>query len=90
MVKEKQKPVNEEFGLIDSVRELILFNDETNSFDFVIETLIEVCEHEKLQAEQCAYIAHYTGKCGVKSGVVGELKPKFDEMTRRGLTVSID
>jgi ATP-dependent Clp protease adaptor protein ClpS len=90
MVKEKQKPVIEEHVVIDSSRELILFNDETNSFDFVIQSLIDVCDHEQLQAEQCTYIAHYRGKCPVKSGMFGELKPKFEEMTRRGLTVSID
>ena len=90
MVKQKQKPVEEEHGQAGSEKELILFNDETNTFDFVIQTLIDVCEHEQLQAEQCAYIAHYKGKCSVKSGFLGELKPKFEEMTRRGLTVSID
>ena len=90
MVKEKQKPAGEEHGLVDSSRELILFNDETNTFDFVIQTLIDVCDHERLQAEQCAYVAHYKGKCAVKSGFLGELQPKFEEMTRRGLTVSID
>ena len=90
MVKQKQKPVGQEHGLVDSRRELILFNDETNSFDFVIQTLIDICDHEQLQAEQCTYIAHYKGKCAVKSGSFGELKPKFEEMTRRGLTVSID
>ncbi len=90
MVKQKQKPAGEEHRLIDSSRELILFNDETNTFDFVIQTLIDVCDHEHLQAEQCAYIAHFKGKCPVKSGVLGELKPRFEEMTRRGLTVSID
>jgi len=90
VVKQKQKPVGEEHGLVDSSRELILFNDETNTFDFVIQTLIDICDHERLQAEQCAYIAHYRGKCAVKSGLIDELKPKFEEMTRRGLTVSID
>ena len=69
---------------------LILFNDDVNSFDFVIETLIEVCEHEHLQAEQCALIAHYKGKCPVKSGSMAELKPKYNEMTKRGFTVSIE
>lgn len=90
MVKQKQKPAVEEQRLVDSIRELILFNDETNTFDFVIQTLIDVCEHEQFQAEQCAYIAHFKGKCPVKSGIFGELKPMLEEMTRRGLTVSID
>jgi ATP-dependent Clp protease adaptor protein ClpS len=90
MVKEKQQISSKEQGLGDLSKELILFNDNKNTFEYVIQTLVDVCEHEQHQAEQCAYIAHYRGKCVVKSGVFGELKPKLDEMTRRGLTVSID
>ena len=90
MVREKQKPAVEKEELVSSLHELILFNDEINSFEYVIETLVEVCEHETIQAEQCTLVAHYTGKCPVKSGLFEELKPKRDEMTRRGLTVSID
>jgi len=90
MVKEDSKQVNEGKDLLDPTRELILFNDDINTFDFVIESLIEVCEHELHQAEQCAYLAHFKGKCQVKSGLFSELKPKFEEMTRRGLTVEIE
>jgi ATP-dependent Clp protease adaptor protein ClpS len=90
MVKEKQKSISEEKGLLDSNRDLILYNDETHSFDFVIQTLIDVCDLESLQAEQCTYIAHYKGKCAIKSGNLTELKPKYEELTRRGLTASID
>jgi len=89
MVKEKDNPVDKSKELMDSGKELILYNDDIHSFDFVIETLIEVCEHEHLQAEQCAFIAHYNGKCPVKSGHLSELRPRYDEMTRRGLTVTI-
>ena len=90
MIKGKDNPAEkrqEKQGLYNS---LILFNDDIHSFDFVIETLIEVCEHEHLQAEQCALIAHYKGRCVVKSGTFSELKPKYDEMTKRGLTMSIE
>jgi ATP-dependent Clp protease adaptor protein ClpS len=90
MIKGKDNPAEkkqEKQGLNNS---LILFNDDIHSFDFVIETLIEVCEHEHLQAEQCALIAHYKGRCVVKSGTFSELKPKYDEMTKRGLTMSIE
>jgi ATP-dependent Clp protease adaptor protein ClpS len=90
MTKEKHKTAGEGQELLDSGKELILFNDEINTFDFVIETLIEVCEHDQHQAEQCACIAHYKGKCAVKSGSIEELKPMMEEMSRRGLTVSID
>jgi ATP-dependent Clp protease adaptor protein ClpS len=89
MIREKSKPADNPSGLISDGKELILFNDDVNSFDFVIETLIEVCDHEMEQAEQCALIAHYKGKCVVKSGSFEELKPKSEEMSRRGLTVEI-
>ena len=90
MVKEKDNPVENKLDKLSSGNDLVLHNDDIHSFDFVIEALIEVCEHEHLQAEQCAFIAHYNGKCPVKSGHLSELKPKSDEMTRRGLTVTIE
>lgn len=55
--------------------ELIVFNDDVNTFDHVIETLIKVCDHTPLQAEQCAILVHYTGKCTVKTGNYEKLKP---------------
>ena len=78
-----------EDGLNSLNRYLILFNDEVNTFDHIIETLIDVCRHEPEQAEQCALIAHYKGKCNVKSGELNELKPMADEMLRRQVTVEI-
>ena len=71
-------------------RGLILYNDDVNTFEFVIDTLVEVCNHEPEQAEQCALITHYKGKCNVKTGDYHEVKPMCDEMTNRGLTVSIE
>jgi ATP-dependent Clp protease adaptor protein ClpS len=76
MVKEKLHPVWEEQADTSSGKELI-------------DTLMEVCGHDAIQAEQCAIIAHYNGKCPVKSGTYQELKPVCDEMTSRELTVSI-
>lgn len=90
MIKGKNNPAEKRKDKQDPNNCLILFNDEIHSFDFVIEALIEVCDHEQLQAEQCALIAHYKGKCPVKTGYMAELKPKYDEMTKRGLTVSIE
>ncbi|MDP4281029.1 MAG: ATP-dependent Clp protease adaptor ClpS [Bacteroidota bacterium] len=90
MTREKDK-TKEGTGTQDEIlKELILYNDEVHSFEYVIETLIEICGHERFQAEQCTYIAHFKGKCGIKSGTFNELKPYFDELTRRELTVSID
>ncbi|MBN1991011.1 MAG: ATP-dependent Clp protease adaptor ClpS [Bacteroidales bacterium] len=68
---------------------LILYNDEINSYDFVIDSLIEVCEHEPVQAEQCTFIAHHKGKCDVKKGTYSSLKPLRDALTQRGLNVVI-
>ena len=89
MVKEKLHPLNGNEELLSDKKELILFNDEVNSFDFVINTLIEVCGHDKHQAEQCTMIAHFKGKCGIKQGTFEELRPIQTEMTNRKLTVTI-
>lgn len=90
MVKEKVKPVENEKDEKSPVKELVLHNDDYNTFDFVIETLIEVCDHEPIQAEQCALVTHYKGKCTVKSGSRSELEPASTEMSRRGLSVTIE
>ncbi len=90
MVKEKSSPLKEYRELSEEEKELILFNDDFNTFDFVIETLIDVCNHEPLQAEQCTLVVHFKGKCAVKSGSYHELKPLYYEMTNRTLTVSIE
>ncbi len=90
MQKEKSSPHSQTKELQEDLRELILHNDDVNTFDFVIETLVDVCEHDPLQAEQCAMVVHYNGKCSVKSGSFNELKPRKDEMTNRKLTVSIN
>ena len=71
------------------VRKLILFNDDFNSFDFIIDSLVEVCQHDIMQAENCALIAHYKGKCPVKNGTVNDLRPIYVEMTNRQITVEI-
>ncbi len=88
--KEFEYYLQHQDDLVRKPDQLILYNDEVNSFDFVIETMIEVCQHDHLQAEQCAWVAHYKGKCPVKSGDFFELKPMHDEMSNRGLTVSIE
>lgn len=90
MVKEKTKNRNKKKETLNLTKELILHNDDFNTFDFVIESLIEVCKHDILQAEQCSLIVHYKGKCSVKSGLFDELKPKYDELISRGLTATIE
>jgi ATP-dependent Clp protease adaptor protein ClpS len=69
---------------------LIVWNDEVNTFEWVIETLIEVCGHSAEQAEQCAMIIHTQGKYAVKNGTYDELKPMCDAITERSIGATIE
>ncbi len=89
MGSEKTKSIIKNKTTKEGIRELVLFNDDFNTFDFVIETLIELCDHDAIQAEQCAFMVHFKGKCAVKSGAFRELKPIQQEMLNRSLTASI-
>lgn len=88
----KEKSEISEVAEINSseISSLILHNDDHNTFEFVINTLMEVCKHTALQAEQCALITHTKGKCDVKSGTYTSLKPLKDEIAERGLGVTIE
>jgi ATP-dependent Clp protease adaptor protein ClpS len=72
-----------------SLHEIVLFNDEVNTFEFVINSLIDVCDHSPEQAEQCTYLVHYKGKCGVKTGEYDELKPRCSRLLNLGLSAEI-
>ena len=74
---------------IEALHEIILYNDDVNTFDWVIESLMDVCEHTPEQAEQCSIIVHYKGKCGVKTGTYSELEPKCSNLLERGLSAEI-
>ena len=78
--------VDEQVGINN---EIILFNDDVNTFHHVIETLIKVCKHEPLQAEQCAILVHYKGKCSVKNGSIEELTPYCSALLDAGLSAEI-
>jgi len=69
---------------------LIVWNDEVNTFEWVIETLIDVCGHSPEQAEQCSYFIHYKGKYSVKQGEYDELKPMCDAITERGIGATVE
>lgn len=71
------------------VNEIVLYNDEVNTFDHVINTLIFACEHTAEQAEQCSIIVHYKGKCTVKTGEFSELKPRCSMLLDAGLSAEI-
>ena len=74
---------------IGKKQRLIIFNDEVNTFDFVIDSLVEVCGHDSIQAEQCTLIIHHKGKCDVMSGGFEDLRPPCEELLRRGLSAEI-
>jgi len=69
--------------------DLIVFNDDFNTFDFVIESLIKICNHDVIQAEQCTMLIHYTGKCQVKSGNFDELTSMCTALLDRGITAEV-
>jgi ATP-dependent Clp protease adaptor protein ClpS len=80
VIETEQKPSNS----------LIIYNDDVNTFDFVIDSLIEVCRHDRLQAEQCTFIIHYSGKCAVKDGDFKKLRPMCEALLDRGLSAAIE
>jgi ATP-dependent Clp protease adaptor protein ClpS len=86
-IQEQETDVLEDVALESK---LVLHNDEVNTFDWVIETLVEVCKHTREQAEQCAYIIHSKGKYVVKHGTYTVLKPMKDEITDRGIGATIE
>lgn len=71
------------------VKELVLHNDDVNTFEHVIDCLVEICQHEHVQAEQCAHIVHYNGKCSVKRGTFDQLEPRCTALLQRGLSAEI-
>ena len=71
------------------IKKLVIYNDDVNTFEWVIATLIEVCSHTSEQAEQCTLIIHYKGKCSVKEGEYEELIFMRNEICRRGISAEI-
>ena len=71
-------------------RDLIVYNDDFNTFDFVIESLIEVCDHSRTQAEQCTLIIHHKGKCQVKRGQFKDIQVMCTALLERGITAEVE
>ena len=69
--------------------EIVLYNDDVNTFDHVIETLMYACDHTPEQAEQCSLLVHYKGKCTVKTGAYKDLKPRCSKLLEAGLSAEI-
>lgn len=89
-VKWLQEEETDTLVLHDKKKSLVLYNDDVNTFDFVIESLIKVCGHDLIQAEQCTYLVHYKGKCAVKTGSYKALKPLREALLDRGLSANIE
>ena len=87
--QEKQQVDVMEVVETTDVRDLIVFNDEVNTFEHVISTLIRVCRHSPEQAEQCTWIIHHRGKCTVKSGQLEELQPMKEAICEVGIDAKI-
>lgn len=74
---------------VTDVRDLMVFNDDVNTFEHVINTLVKVCNHSAQQAEQCAWIIHHRGKCSVKKGLYEDLKPKCEAICEAGIDARV-
>lgn len=88
-VKEKTEEKVDELVQETRQYEIVLHNDEVHTFDFVIDSLIRICEHTLEQAEQCTFLVHYKGKCTVKSGAYKDLEPRCSELLRIGLSAEL-
>ncbi|SNR83196.1 ATP-dependent Clp protease adaptor protein ClpS [Lutibacter flavus] len=87
-----KKKIQEEVDTLEketNQNEIVLFNDDVNTFDHVIDSLVEICDHTLEQAEQCAILVHYKGKCTVKTGEYNDLKPRCSSLLTKGLSAEI-
>lgn len=87
--EKRQAPEVEVLEAEDKENVIVLYNDEVNTFDHVIECLISICEHQMEQAQQCALITHYKGKCEVLSGSMDVLEPRCTALLDNGLSAEI-
>jgi ATP-dependent Clp protease adaptor protein ClpS len=91
------KTLTEELELVDllesieitNVKDLVVYNDDFNTFEHVINTLIKVCGHSNEQAEQCTWLIHFKGKCAVKTGSFEELNPMREAICEAGIDAKI-
>jgi ATP-dependent Clp protease adaptor protein ClpS len=88
-VREVEVAELDELTEVKEPKDLVVFNDDFNTFDHVIATLVKVCRHTPEQAEQCAWIIHYRQKCTVKKGTLTELRPMRDAICEQGIDARI-
>ena len=87
-----KEKIQEEVDVLEqevNQHEIVLYNDDVNTFDFVINSLINVCDHTTEQAEQCTWLVHYKGKCTVKTGELNDLKPRCSKLLELGLSAEL-
>jgi len=87
-----REKIQEEVDVLEqevNQHEIVLYNDDVNTFDFVIDSLIDVCDHTIEQAEQCTYLVHFKGKCTVKTGELDDLKPRCSKLLQLGLSAEL-
>lgn len=91
MVDTREQYAPEEALVIkdSEIYELVVFNDEVNTFDHVIQALMDICDHSPEQAEQCTILIHYKGKCTVKSGPFDDLAPMRNSIVMRGINAEV-
>ena len=87
---EKQSPEQKQHYSEGELNKIVLYNDDINTFDFVIEMLMRYCDHNLYQAEQCAMLTHHKGKSIVKKGAYEELEPVASALLDKGLSVEIE
>lgn len=93
MILSTEFETSEEINLQEVLQDqfdLIIYNDDVNTFEHVIESLVEICDHNAIQAEQCAWIIHHTGKCSVKRGSFDKLEPMCTALLDRQLSAKIE
>jgi len=88
-MKEQQESSQDTLEAVEKDSELIVFNDEVNTFNHVINTLIRVCKHSNEQAQQCTLIIHFKGKCSVKTGPIEKLKSACQGILDAGIQAEI-
>jgi len=87
-----KEKIQEEVDVLEkevNQHEIVLHNDDVNTFEFVIDSLIEVCDHTVEQAEQCTWLVHFKGKCTVKTGEYDDLKPRCSKLLSLGLSAEL-
>jgi ATP-dependent Clp protease adaptor protein ClpS len=89
-MKERTLHRNDKLRSGSETASLILYNDDVNTFEHVIKSLVEICGHDAVQAEQCALIVHFKGKCDVKSGPVEVLNAMSRSLNLKGLNSKVD